>query len=83
MGVYLKSAGVYLTYRTPPKRFTYCAIICYFKFLRPHFPVRIEGTCLFLKHMLLPNTLQMCRRERETTVVTVQAEMGNKVFGVA
>lgn len=47
MGVYLKSAGVYLMYRTPPKRFTYCAVICYFRSLRPHFPVRIEGTCLF------------------------------------
>lgn len=47
MGVYLKSVGVYLIYRTPPKRFTYWTVICYFKSGRPHFPVRIEGTCLF------------------------------------
>lgn len=37
MGVYLKRESVYLMYHTPPKRFTYCSVICYFKSLQPHF----------------------------------------------
>ena len=37
MGVYLKRESVYLMYHTPPKRFTYCSVICYFKSSHPHF----------------------------------------------
>jgi len=37
MGVYLKRESVYLMYHTPPKRFTYCSVICYFKSSQPHF----------------------------------------------
>lgn len=51
-GVYLKRVRVYLMYRAPPKRFTYCTVICYFKSLRPHFPVRIEDTGSFQAHAI-------------------------------
>lgn len=65
MWVYFKRVRVYLMYHAPPKRFTFCPVICYFKSSQPHFPTRIDDTALFQTHASTKCLADVLRRKEK------------------